>query len=89
MRKASSLLVGVVCAGFPMLSLAARGQMAKDGNVLVVQGAKILPITSAPIEHGVLVIKKGKIVAVGEQGKVQIPAGARGGASRNRVVRCG
>lgn len=86
MRKASSLLVGVVCAGFPMLSLAARGQMAKDGNVLVVQGAKILPITSAPIEHGVLVIKKGKIVAVGEQGKIQIPAGATVKDATGKVV---
>jgi imidazolonepropionase-like amidohydrolase len=55
----------------------AAAQSAHDENVLVVQGARILPITAAPIVQGVLVIKGGKIVAVGEAGKVQIPAGAR------------
>ena len=57
------------------VSLAAA-QSAHDENVLVVQGARILPITAPPIAQGVLVIKGGKIVAVGEAGKVQIPAGA-------------
>ena len=60
-----------ICLSHPV-----PAQTAHDQNVLVVQGAKILPITSPPIEHGVLVVKGGKIVAVGEQGKVQIPAGA-------------
>ena len=80
MRKTNVVLTAAVwiavtmCVAFQ--SRRAAAQTARDENVLVVQGARILPITSAPIEHGVLVIKSGKIVAVGEQGKVQIPAGA-------------
>ena len=60
-----------ICSSCPV-----SAQTARDQNVLVVQGAKILPITAPPIEHGVLVVKGGKIVAVGEQGKVEVPAGA-------------
>jgi imidazolonepropionase-like amidohydrolase len=52
----------------------------------VVQGARILPITAPPIAHGVLVIKSGKIVAVGEQGKVQIPAGAKIQDASGKVI---
>jgi imidazolonepropionase-like amidohydrolase len=73
MRK-KLLLWGGLLAFF--VSVAAA-QSAHDENVLVVQGARILPITASPIAQGVLVIKGGKIVAVGEAGKVQIPAGAR------------
>jgi imidazolonepropionase-like amidohydrolase len=54
--------------------------------VLVVQGARILPITTPPIAQGVLVIKGGKIVAVGEAGKVQIPAGARIQDATGKVI---
>lgn len=39
-------------------------------------GAKILPITGAPIESGVIVIQDGKILALGPVGTTAIPAGA-------------
>ncbi len=48
-----------------------------DDAVLVIQGARILPISAPPIERGILVVKGNKIVAVGEQGKVSIPKGAK------------
>jgi imidazolonepropionase-like amidohydrolase len=64
----------------------AAAQSAHDENVLVVQGARILPITTPPIAQGVLVIKGGKIVAVGEAGKVQIPAGARIQDATGKVI---
>ncbi|WP_221032199.1 amidohydrolase family protein [Actomonas aquatica] len=40
-------------------------------------GARILPITGDPIETGVLVIQDGKILAVGAEGSVEIPADAQ------------
>jgi imidazolonepropionase-like amidohydrolase len=64
----------------------AAAQSAHDENVLVVQGGRILPITAPPIAQGVLVIKGGKIVAVGEAGKVQIPAGARIQDATGKVI---
>lgn len=39
--------------------------------------AKIIPIVGMPIEKGILLIKDGKIVAVGEQKSVKIPAGTK------------
>src|SRR3984885_7218878 len=67
------------------VSLAAA-QSAHDENVLVVQGARILPIMAPPIAQGGLVIKGGKIVAVGEAGKVQIPAGAKVQDATGKVI---
>src|SRR5262249_14201058 len=41
----------------------------------VLANARIVPITSPPIEHGSMVVKDGKIAAVG--GQVKPPAGAK------------
>src|SRR5690606_21409380 len=43
---------------------------------LAFRGAWLIPITSEPIERGVLVVKDGIIVAVGAEGAVEIPADA-------------
>lgn len=43
---------------------------------LAVTNAKILPIDGPPIEHGTLVVRDGKIVAVGDAASTKIPAGA-------------
>jgi imidazolonepropionase-like amidohydrolase len=90
MQKRKVVLMAALCLGAAMhmalLSPPVAAQTAHDENVLVVQGARILPITSQPIEHGVLVIKGGKIVAVGEQGKVQIPAGATVKDATGKIV---
>lgn len=40
----------------------------------VFRGAKLFPISSDPIENGVLVIQNGKIVAAGSADNVQVPA---------------
>ena len=39
-------------------------------------GARVLPITSPPLENGTVVIHQGKIVAVGEASAVDVPADA-------------
>src|SRR5262249_45764957 len=43
---------------------------------LAFQGARILPVAGDPIERGVLVIHRGKIVAVGAQDQTPIPKDA-------------
>jgi imidazolonepropionase-like amidohydrolase len=40
-------------------------------------GAKVLPISGAPIEDGVVVVQFGRIRAVGARGSVEVPAGAK------------
>lgn len=40
-------------------------------------GAQIIPINGAPITDGVLVIERGKIIAVGVRGQVNIPSNAQ------------
>jgi imidazolonepropionase-like amidohydrolase len=58
------------------LALAISLPVAAQERPTVFRGAQIIPITTAPIEDGVLVVQGGKIVAVGENGKVSIPANA-------------
>lgn len=41
------------------------------------RGARIIPISGPVIERGVLVIQRGRIVSVGAEGQVQVPAGAQ------------
>ncbi|WP_246043103.1 amidohydrolase family protein [Fodinibius saliphilus] len=43
----------------------------------VFTGGKIIPISGDPIDNGVLVIQNGEIIAVGTQGKVDIPSDAK------------
>src|SRR5271168_1004406 len=78
MQKCKAVLVTLLLAGGGLASLVslAPAQSSHDQSVLVVQGAQILPMTAPPIAQGVLVIKGGKIVAIGAAGLVQIPAGA-------------
>lgn len=49
--------------------------MAQQTKVFT--GGKIIPISGEPIEKGVLVIRGGKILAVGAQGEVNIPSKAK------------
>jgi imidazolonepropionase-like amidohydrolase len=48
----------------------------KDSGPIAITGGKLLTVSHGTIENGVLVIVDGKIAAVGEAGKVTIPAGA-------------
>jgi len=58
---------------------------AQDGPQAFV-GATILPVRAEPIERGVLLIDKGKIVAVGKEGAVSIPANAQRIDAAGRVI---
>ncbi|HLJ57241.1 MAG TPA: amidohydrolase family protein [Chthonomonadaceae bacterium] len=47
-----------------------------DRRPLVIRAGRILTVTNGEIQHGVIVVRDGKIAAIGRQGEVQIPAGA-------------
>src|SRR5437868_6498584 len=64
-RVMAVALVGVLAIG-------ARGQEKSQAFV----GARVLPISGAEIEHGIVVVQNGKILAVGAEGSTAIPAGA-------------
>ena len=49
---------------------------AKAGGVIAITGGKLLTVSHGVIENGVLLIKDGKISAVGENGKVDVPKDA-------------
>ncbi len=57
------------------LALAGAGR-AQDARV-VYRGATIHTAAGAPIDRGVLVVRGGKLVAVGAEGKVDVPEGAK------------
>jgi imidazolonepropionase-like amidohydrolase len=57
-----------------LLGLTARVNAQEKPQVFI--GAQIIPMSGAPIAHGVLVVAGGKIVAVGTADKIAIPAGA-------------
>jgi len=79
------LQVLAVCLVLPSLALIAQEPttgspslgMASSTQALVVRGAKIYPISGPPIENGVMVVRGGRIEAVGAAGSVTIPADAR------------
>lgn len=65
------IAVALLSIAAPALVTAAHAQ-----KTIVITGGKLLTVSHGTIENGVLVIAGGKIVAVGEAGKVEIPAGA-------------
>lgn len=78
MRRKNLVLLGCL---FLLFSAAAAQEQP-----VVIRGARILPVASAPIENGVLVVQGGKIVAVGAEGKVKIPRGAQVVDATGKVV---
>lgn len=58
------------------LCLAVVTPAAAQERAQAFRGARILPITSDPIENGVLVVQGGRIVAVGPAARVTIPSDA-------------
>jgi imidazolonepropionase-like amidohydrolase len=66
------LLVAIICALFCM---AAPARAQEQAQAFV--GAEIIPISGPVIRDGVLVVQRGKIVAVGARDKTTIPAGAQ------------
>ena len=72
-RKFAALLLAA-CFAF-VLSAAAQNMSAPGSSVYVIKGAKIFTLAGAPIDNGTLVIRDGKIAAVGAN--VQIPSDAK------------
>ena len=66
------MLIGLLLVGAPAWMTAADA--AK--KVIALSGGRLLTVSHGTIENGVLVMADGKITAVGEAGKVTIPAGA-------------
>lgn len=61
---------------FLMLVVLGTTQLQAQEQAHVFEGAQIIPITGDVIENGVLVVRDGSIVAVGEAGDVRIPRNA-------------
>ena len=59
-----------------VILLSVAGTSAQEQPVRVFTNARIIPIAGPVIDKGVLVVREGKIVAVGPAGRVQMPAGA-------------
>src|SRR5580704_15288516 len=58
-------------------SFAALAAQAPPPKVIAITGAKLLTVSHGIIDNGVLVMADGKIAAIGENGKVKIPSGAK------------
>jgi len=76
MKSFSTLLVVVVCA---CTALAQERPRAFTG-------AQILPVSGQPIPSGVLVVHRGKIVAVGPSGSTSIPSDAERADVTGKVI---
>lgn len=74
-------LWALLCAGIAFCAKTSAAQAT-----LVIRGARVYPISGPPIEHGVLVVANGKIVALGEEGKLKIPRGATVEDAAGKVV---
>jgi len=61
-------------------------QPAAGQTTLAIRGAKLYPVSGPPIEHAVLLVANGKVVAVGEEGKLKIPRGATVEDAAGKVV---
>src|SRR5450432_3079232 len=81
MRNRGSGLTQLFRWGFPallvgLLPLSARPCAADTPHTLAIKAGRILTVTNGTIENGVIVVQNGKIIALGKQGEVAIPAGA-------------
>ena len=66
-----SLLLSGICSAALALSLPVQAE------TIAFTGASLMPVAEPPIENGVLVIRDGKIMAVGRSGSVRVPRDAR------------
>jgi len=73
-----ALLLPLAAAVSLAASHSAAAQEPKGAGTVVLHAARVIDGTgTAPIQNGVVVVTEDKIVAVGRQGAVTIPAGAR------------
>jgi cytosine/adenosine deaminase-related metal-dependent hydrolase len=80
-RKNTTIMWAILCTGVAFCAQPSAGQAT-----LAIRGGKVYPISGPPIEHGVLVVSNGKIVAVGEEGKIKIPHGATVEDATGKIV---
>ena len=73
-RKLSLKAVGLLLLAFAF-ALPAAAQTSATNGVYAIKGAKIFTLAGAPIENGTVVIRDGKIAAVGAN--VDVPEGAQ------------
>jgi imidazolonepropionase-like amidohydrolase len=69
-----------------LLACAAAASGDALAEPLVLQGATLYPASREPIEGGILVVEGGRIVAVGREGEVAIPPGAKIRDVSGRVI---
>src|SRR5215470_16885351 len=55
-------------------------------EALYIRGAKIYPVSGGPIEHGVLIVRGGKIEAVGPESALSVPKTAHVIEARGKVI---
>ena len=66
-----------VIQGIVVYLLLFVGSNMGQSNALVLQGARLYPVSGPPLERGVIVIEDGKIKAVGPEGFTTIPPNSR------------
>lgn len=71
-------LLGLAAGGFAAIlgSTPASAQAPAGEQVLAIKAAKVCPVSRAPIDNGVILVRGRKIVAIGTQKEIAIPAGA-------------
>ncbi len=85
MIRLRSCLLAVFALLVPSVAQESRNATPNDAWRAIVHG-RVLPVTSAPIDDGVVLIHGKKIAAVGAFGSVEIPAGAEIIDATNHLV---
>jgi imidazolonepropionase-like amidohydrolase len=67
LNRMLQFMLGLVLMTIPLLGVA---------EIRAFTGARIIPVSGAEIDQGVLVVRDGRIVAIGEAGRVRIPGDA-------------
>jgi len=59
------------------LAAAPSALAAAQSETIAFVGSRLLPVSGAPLDDGVLVVRDGKILAIGARSDISVPAGAR------------
>jgi imidazolonepropionase-like amidohydrolase len=80
-------MIRFLCAALPAaLVLLVAGPLVAQDRPIAFEGALVHPIAGPPIENGVVLVRDGRIQAVGPAGSVRIPADADRRDVRGRVI---